>query len=295
MKKIKLLQAAAAVVVSIFAVSPSTVRAATMSADVTTQTAADVVTAVQPTNLTSSQITADQFGSWYKPAAVDSKYTGFLERPFNLPAAGINGMVRSEVFEGLPGTPAAGTYAYTYQVSSLPNNKVQINDLEGVRFDFNSTPQSTGPLNGQQTHYLQVTGNTGALANFKAPSLVSGGGFDAPAALNFRVLQDAEGQLTQGSLTANFTAGLTPGQNSSIFAVVSKEAPEKLVTVNVRGGEFVDPTSTSKPQVWVADNDGRIVIPVPEPAAFLAWAGMLGAVAAVRRYRGRRAASDIVA
>jgi hypothetical protein len=43
-------------------------------------------------------------------------------------------------------------------------------------------------------------------------------------------------------------------------------------------------------QVYAPQNGVIAPIPVPEPATFLAWAGMAGAVALVRRVRKNRVA-----
>lgn len=295
MKTKKLVQAQAiiATLAFLFVAGQPLVRAESMAtsgmADMTTTAAASASmasAAVMPSNLSSTRLSGGEFGTLFRPLALNSKYTGFMEKPFNLPAAGIDGMYRTEVFQGIPGGRADGLYAYAFQASSLMNNKKQINDLEGVRHDFNSSLVNTSGFTNQSTHALEISTNDGVLGKFKAPTMTSGK-LDAPAALNFRILQDADGQLTQGSLTANFNDGLTPGQSSSIFAVVSKDAPERLATVNIRGGEFVD--SGMKPVAWQPDSEGRIVVPVPEPASVLAWAGLMGAGLVFARARRRSA------
>jgi hypothetical protein len=241
-------------------------------------------------DLSSSTISASQFGTLFQPLSSGNGYTGFLDRSFKLPDVGINGSVRSEVFQGKAGTVAEGLYAYAVQVSSLATGSKQFNDLNGIRYAFNASPLSTLPITGKATNYLQIDGVDGTvLKNFAAPTL-DGSALAAAADLNQQVLQDANGEFKQGSITADFNSGLSPAQNSSIITLLSKSKPAGLATVNIRGGEFVQPGSSAGiPQVWNPTAE-IIQIPVPEPSAVLAWAGLIGGAFLARRYRRTRAA-----
>ncbi|MBV8268628.1 MAG: PEP-CTERM sorting domain-containing protein, partial [Planctomycetaceae bacterium] len=79
---------------------------------------------------------------------------------------------------------------------------------------------------------------------------------------------------------------LQAGNNSATFAVLTNQAPTQKF-VSILGTNPIDPasplTTTFSPQ-----NGSVEPAPVPEPATILAWAGMMGAIALVRRVRKGR-------
>ena len=77
-----------------------------------------------------------------------------------------------------------------------------------------------------------------------------------------------------------------PAHNSATFVVLTNQPPTQKF-VSILSSSPIDPTS---PLTTVySPQDGLIEpAPVPEPATILAWAGMMGAIALVRRVRKSR-------
>ena len=108
-----------------------------------------------------------------------------------------------------------------------------------------------------------------------------------PDSLSFQV--NGTGTSTTGTLRANFVnpatdvPPLNPGDNSATFVVISNQ-PFSQSFVNVTSAT---PQTGALTAVYAPD--GTVSpSPVPEPSTILAWAGMAGAVALVRRVRKSR-------
>lgn len=246
-----------------------------------------IVNPYLPIDLPSSTLAPEAFLELFEPMGPSGSYNGTLKSLVQMPFANIEADIINQVFQGRPGTIADGVFAYAYQINSrtLNGGNKQFKDLEGVRMAFNSTPLNTRPVTGSDGFVAQITGPVGDL---KEPTLANGA-LDVPGSFQFQRSSDENGNLIFGSLTATFTPRLTPGKNSSIFAVFTNEAPEELATVNIRGGEFVTTPDGQPPLVVSPKADAPLPPPIPEPSTILAWAGMLGAALAARRYRRRRA------
>lgn len=216
--------------------------------------------------------------------------TDVLTSGFQFVNSPVSGTVRSQVFKGKDGTAAAGLYAYAYQVSSNPvpqaasaDGNKQLNDFDGIAFRFNATPIMTN-FTGKDTRSYLVNGPVGGLVQ---PSLNSSEQFMSVAGLNYQAILDDKKNPISGSLTAAFTPTLTPDKTSATFVVITKEKPDGKTTVNLRS---IDAT-TSVTEVYKTAKGEIIPNPVPEPTTIVAWAGMLGAVAVARKFRGRRSAA----
>jgi hypothetical protein len=192
------------------------------------------------------------------------------------------GTISSEVFKG---TGAAdGLYAYAYQLAVSPNAVDSTTStpmhLDGTSFIFNGNPVATTVLGGNSSSFLVKDGTIGGLTPMSSGV--------APDSLSFQV--DGDPSKLTGSLRANFVdpktgvPPLNPGDNSATFVVISKQ-PFSQSFVNV---------TSSTPQVGaltaVYAADGVVVspVPAPEPTTIIAWAGMAGTLALVRRVRKSR-------
>ena len=191
------------------------------------------------------------------------------------------GTISSEVFQGTGA--AAGLYAYAYQLSVAPTALDSANSspmhLDGTSFIFNGNPTKTSVLGPDSSTFLVKDGTIGGLSPL--PNGVT------PNSLSFQV--DGDPNKLTGSLRANFVdpktgvPPLNPGDNSATFVVISSQ-PFAQSFVNV---------TSSTPQVGaltaVYAADGVVSpVPAPEPTTILAWAGMAGALALVRRVRKSR-------
>jgi hypothetical protein len=233
-------------------------------------------------NLSPQSVSADKFNSMFQQdpsAPVMTKAISLANKDGTGQTAG---SISSEVFKGTGA--AAGLYAYAYQLSVAPtaiDSKTSAPmHLDGTSFIFNGNPVATTALGGNASSFLVQGGPIGGLTP------VSNG--IAPNSLSFQV--DGDPTKLSGSLRANFVDPKTgvpplyPGDSSATFVVISKEPFAQ---------SFVNVTSAT-PQVGaltaVYSADGVVIspVPAPEPTTILAWAGMAGGLALVRRVRKSR-------
>jgi len=232
--------------------------------------------------LTPQEASASTFNSLFKP--IDD--APVMTQPISLAnkdgKGQTAGTMSSQVFQGTGA--GAGLYAYAYQLSVSPTAVDSTTStpmhLDGTSFIFNGNPTSTSILGPNASSFLIKDGTIGGLT-----PMTNG---VAPDSLSFQVTGTKETGLT-GSLRANFvdpktgTPPLNPGDNSATFVVISNQ-PFSQSFVNV---------TSSTPQVGALTTvyapDGEISpIPAPEPTTILAWAGMAGTLALVRRVRKSR-------
>jgi MYXO-CTERM domain-containing protein len=179
------------------------------------------------------------------------------------------------------GPGGANLYAYAYQVST--NN---VNDAGGqpahintTSFQFNATPTGT-TVGGSTTPVFGYTIADAKVGAFGTPTAAAGGAAPAPSSFTW-----TPGSVT-GSILANFNVGsqgqLNGGDTSAVFTVLSTQAPSANLSF---AGVLSSIPQTSLNGVIVPVAGPISPIPSPEPTTVLAWAGMAGAVALVRRRR----------
>jgi hypothetical protein len=237
-------------------------------------------------NLSPAAVSASTFNSLFQPLTNAPVMSQNITLATVKSSAGgqVVGSINSEVFQGTGA--AAGLYAYAYQVSVLPsaidgttNTPMHV---DGTSFVFNGNPVTTsvlGPANASA--FLVNDGTVGGLTPL--PNGIT------PNSLSFQI--SGSGASTTGSLRANFVdpsnqvPPLNPGDNSATFVVLSSQ-PFSQSFVNVTSSTPQEGALTA-----VYAPDGTVFpAPVPEPTTILAWAGMAGAVALVRRVRKSREA-----
>jgi hypothetical protein len=203
-----------------------------------------------------------------------------------------SGNVVSQVFKGTGDAANLYAYAYQYDLNNATDSDNAPVDLKGTSWKFNSTPILSNVTNtGTFTSDLTSTGNTVGAYTIKTGDVIGGlgmSGAQKPSEL------DWETNAKSGSLLATYfdkTQGISAlqgGSNSATFVVLTNQLPTQTgKNVSILGSNPIDPTSpltsTYSPQ------NGLIQpAPVPEPATILAWAGMMGAIALVRRVRKGR-------
>jgi hypothetical protein len=212
-----------------------------------------------------------------------------LSSPFQLygTSGATTGVIQSQVFQGTG--QYAGLYAYAYQVSMTPSTTDPTGaaaHLDGTSFIYNGTPieaDLTG--SGTKSSAYLVTG--GPVGGMSAP--LNGTTAIDPNSLSWQASANGSGTYS-GTLRANFvntgasTPPLTSGEDSATFVVLTNQ-PFSQQFVNLTSNT---PQTGSMTAVYAPDGTVISPSPVPEPTTLLAWAGMAGAVALVRRVRRAR-------
>ncbi len=187
----------------------------------------------------------------------------------------------------------AGLEAYAYQVSVSPNTTNSMTNspayFDGTSFIFNATP-TLADLTGSGTKsaaYLVTGGAIGNITPLNGTTAVD------PNSLSWQA--DSTGSTTSpytGTLRAIFdnpttnTPPLLSGNDSATFVVLTaSNQPSAQMDVNIASNT---PQIGALTPVYAANGTVISPSPVPEPSTILAWAGMAGAVALVRRVRKSR-------
>jgi hypothetical protein len=225
--------------------------------------------------LSSHDISAGTFNSLFTPSKDP------LTSSFSFDGVSGNaGTIQSQVFQGTGA--AAGLYAYAYQVAVQPVSDASGNPVtvDSAAFKFNSTPLATDLTNAGSNAYSYIV-KDGQIGGLNLP------GNQAPTTLAW-----SPGQTT-GAIRAMYadpntqSSPLNAGSTSATFVLLSNQAPSD-VKPSVNIGSTV--AAVGAPTVYTTSPGSIAPIPVPEPAAWLAWSGMVAAVAMVRQFRKARVA-----
>jgi hypothetical protein len=233
--------------------------------------------------LTTPTMDATDFNNLFKPivAPIMSSYQ-FHNTP-------TTGMVESQVFQGT--SSAAGLYAYAYQFAV--NNVTDVNgeptSVNSASLTFNATPTPASFASGISPSATYVV-NNGKVGGIDLPKAAPGSVIQSPTSVAW-MPGTKTGALTFQYLDASQNTGpLQAGANSATIVVLTNQpytASQPLLPVSLQNAN----PQTTPPTAYSAQG-GRIEqVPVPEPATALAWAGMIGAVALVRRVRRNRRAA----
>jgi hypothetical protein len=252
-------------------------------------------------SLTAPSVQADPINTLATPSMSASAFNGEFTPVSNAPAMTSNfqlynasnpvtGVVQSEVFQG--SGKAAGLTAYAYQVSLSPNttvtstNSTSPTHVDYLSYIFNGTPVMADLAGtGTKSAAYLITGGT--VGNMKAA--LNGTSGVAPDSVSWQAEPNPDGTLS-GTLRANFVNTSTnvpplgSGKDSATFVVLTDQ-PFSQAFVNVASNT---PQTGGLTSVYSADGTVISPSPVPEPATILAWAGMAGAVALVRKFRKSR-------
>lgn len=246
--------------------------------------------ALTPQTLSTPELTASQFGELFSPKsdalASTYQFVGYGDSP--------TGVIHSQVFEGKDGTAAAGLFAYAYQVGV--NNVATSGDnpvpahVNSASWQFDATPIKTAfasDADGAPIDAYAYLVKDGAIGGLVSPQAGTAAEIQAPAALSWR----PDSSKKFGSITATFanenTNPLQAGADSATLVVITKQP----YTTDFAGILSDKPTTGSFPTVYTATGGEVNPVPIPEPATFLAWAGMIGAGALAHRVRRNRASA----
>jgi hypothetical protein len=234
-------------------------------------------------SLDTEQMSSAQFNSLFEPISGAPA----LKSTFQYLGAPVSGVMESQVFQGVGA--AAGLYAYAYQlgVNNVSDSSGNPVDVQSASWKFNATPVGTNFLNLEHPafSYAITDGQVGSLS---LPQAAPGQTILTPAQLSWETGSNV------GSLVASFVnpaqqvPALNAGGNSATFVIISNK-PFTQQYVNIQSPDPVAPGS-SLTTAYAATGGTVQPVPVPEPATVLAWAGMAGAVALVRRFRKNRVA-----
>ena len=232
-------------------------------------------------NLAAPEISAAQFNSLFKPidgvAPLTSAYQ-FMGTP-------VTGIVESQVLEGTGAF--AGLYAYAYQfgVKNVADVSDEPTSVNSASLQFNATPAPADLLGSGAGSSVFVV-KDGKVGNLDLPAAAPGSVIQTPTsiawlpgsqtgALTFQYLDPAK---DSGPLGAGATSG-------TIVVLTSQPFTTKPVSVQNANPQITYPAAYS------AEGGPIQEVPVPEPSTVLAWAGMIGAAALVKRVRNRREAA----
>jgi len=244
--------------------------------------------AVMTQALETASTSASQFSALFDTA---NPAAAVQTSSFEFAGAPGAGAIQSEVFKGKDGTAASGLYAYAYQVgvNQVTNGNGDPVQVNSASWRFNGTPVDTSSLglaSGSTGKVYAYTINDGPVGGLNLPNAAPGESIQAPTQLNW-----VTGNKT-GSITAQFldskapaTGPLDGGAKSSTFVVITNQ-PFATTFANVNSP---DPQVGGLTQVYAPTGGTADPVPVPEPTTVIAWAGVLGGIALVRRVRKNRA------
>jgi hypothetical protein len=197
------------------------------------------------------------------------------------------GVVESQVFQGTD--KATGLYAYAYQIAvnkdAMDTTTGQPTSVNSATLTFNATPTPASFTSGATPSSVYVVPD-GKVGSIDLPQAAPGSLIQTPTSVAW-MPGSKTGALTFQYLDATQNTGpLQAGANSATIVVLTNQ-PYTTQPVSLQNA---DP-QTGYPQAYSAQGGTIQQVPVPEPATALAWAGMIGAVALVRRVRRNRQAA----
>jgi hypothetical protein len=233
-------------------------------------------------NLAAPEISAAQFNSLFKPidgvAPLTSAYQ-FMGTP-------VTGLVESQVLQGTGAF--AGLYAYAYQfgVNNVKDANGEPTSVNSASLQFNATPTPADLLSTGGAGSSVFVVKDGQVGSLNLPAAAPGSVIQTPSsiawlpgsqtgALTFQYLDPTQ---NQGPLGAGATSG-------TIVVLTSQPYTTKPVSIQNANPQITYPAAYS------AEGGPIQEVPVPEPSTVLAWAGMIGAAALVKRVRERRKAA----
>jgi hypothetical protein len=233
-------------------------------------------------------MTAAEFNSLFKPIQdAEGQVVAPIMSPYQFLNTPTTGMVESQVFQGTG--RATGLYAYAYQiaVNNVSDTNGQPTSVNSAALAFNATPTPFTTGGNRSAVYVVSDGHVGGI---DLPQAAPGSVVQTPTSVAW-MPGTRTGALTFQYLDATQNTGpLQAGANSATIVVLTNQpytASQPLLPVSLQNAN----PQTTPPTAYSAQG-GRIEqVPVPEPATALAWAGMIGAVALVRRVRRNRRAA----
>ncbi|WP_422927228.1 hypothetical protein [Singulisphaera sp. PoT] len=258
------------------------IRPLAIAAGLTLGLATSFVRADTIQSLSIADLSASQFNNDFKAIdnapAITSAFT-------YAGSSGTSGLVTSQVFQGVGSEAGLYAYAFQYKLNDTTASAGPV-DLRATATPFNSTPIGTDLTGSGSTNYVYAISDNG-IGGIGAPSGANGQGILKPTNVYWSPNATNGSLLTTYFDPASAVSSLKAGATSATFVVLSKQ-PFTTGNVAILGSAPIDPGSALT--TTYTTTPGKIdPIPVPEPTTVLAWTGMLGAAALVRRIRKNRA------
>lgn len=256
------------------ALAPAAAR--TANADTVSSTAS---TPIQ--TLETPTMSAAQFNSMFTPVSNAPP----LSSPYDFLGAPTSGTINSQVFVGKAGTPAAGLYAYGYQiaVNNVTDQTGTPVHVDSMSFQYGATPVGTD-LTGLGHNVFAYAVKDGAIGGLVPPAASPGDVVRVPNTLSYQPGSNVATIRAQYVNPATQTQPLNAGSNSATFVILSNQ-PFTQQFVNLQSSL---PTTGAYSPVYAATGGKIEPVPIPEPTTVLAWAGMAGGLLVVRRVRKAR-------
>ena len=235
--------------------------------------------------LSTPEMSASQFNSLFTPMNTSLASSS----PFEFVGSPVSGQVASQVFQGTGS--AQGLYAYVYQlaVNNVKDSNGNPVHVDSAAWNFNATPIGTDFTNTGHSAFGYVI-KDGPIGGLVTPVAAPGETIQVPTTLSWQPQGTAGTLRVQYVDPATQTHPLDGGAKSAAFVVISDQAPTSKY-VSLQGSGPLDPSAGYSLASVYSPQDGKISpVPVPEPATFLAWAGMAGGIALVRHVRKNRSA-----
>jgi len=259
------------------------IRPLALAAGLTLGLAASYARADTIQSLNIADLSASQFNSDFKAIGDAPAITS----PFTYAgSSGPSGTVTSQVFQGTGAEAGLFAYAFQYSLNNTTSSAGPV-DLRATATPFNSTPVGTDLTGTGTTNYVYAISD-GKIGGLAAPTAGSGQGILQPTSVLWSPNSTTGSLLTTYFDPSNGIASLKAGATSATFVVLSSQ-PFTKGNVAILGSAPIDPGSQLT-TTYTTTPGSVDPIPVPEPATVLAWTGMLGAVALVRRVRKNRLA-----
>jgi hypothetical protein len=238
-------------------------------------------------NLTPQALSAAQFNADFAPT------TGVLTQNYQfLNNSQTNGVVESQVFQGLGAYSGLTAYAYQFGVANTTDSSGAANYVNSASMQFGATPV---PVNLNITHdpppaganssvYVVTNGQVGGI---NVPQAAPGAQVQVPSSIAWQV-GDKSGSLTFQYLDAKTNSGpLQAGATSGTIVVITDDPKTTLPFVSIQNA---DPQN-GYPQAYAPTGGTIDQVPAPEPATIIGWTSVVGALALVRRVRRNRRAA----
>ncbi|QEH33614.1 hypothetical protein OJF2_21180 [Aquisphaera giovannonii] len=233
--------------------------------------------------LSSAEISASTFNSLFTPIANAAP----IKSSFQFMNTTTTGTMESQVFKGKDGTSASGLYAYAYQIAV--NNVSDVNgqptSVNSASFAYNATPVPAALTAGATPSAVYVS-KDGQIGGLDLSQAGTGSVIQTPTSVAW-MPGSKTGALTLQYLDAAKGTGPLPAGSNSATVIVLSNQPFTTQPVSLQNAN----PQIAYPSAYSAQGGEISEVPVPEPAAVLAWAGMIGAAALVRRTRKARAAA----
>jgi hypothetical protein len=234
--------------------------------------AAPIVQTLSPTPMSASL-----FNSLYTPSTtvLTSGYD-FM----NTPNAGV---VESQVFTGTGA--ATGTFAYAYQfgVNNAQDTSIQqLTSVNSASMLFNATPVGTDFTHTGTNTFAYVVTN-GQVGGINVPQAAPGSVIQTPSSIAWLP------SSTTGSLTFQY---LNPATNTGPLAAGALSGTVVVISTQPFTQQFVSlqnpEPQTLYPKAFSPSGGPIDQVPIPEPAAVLAWTTVLAGLAVGHRFGRRR-------